>query len=226
MYEKLRRGEDLFCEHELLEILLYNARPRINTNPLAHALVARFGSLDGVLNASMEELESVDGIGESTAAYLKCFALLVDRSSKMPRSIPTSFSPGTFRKFLAERYAQLAYEVLDLYFLDAKSNIVGCSRFTTREPRRVIVDSHELSRCLGEQHPYGLIVVHNHTGRSPQPSAADDELTCQCQILCSLNNIRFYDHFICADSELYSYSASGRLQEISEKYNIKALLEK
>ena len=70
MYEKLKNDDGLH-DHELLEILLFNAYPRINTNPIAHELIKTFGSLSGVLAADVDRLKAVDGVGESVALYIK-----------------------------------------------------------------------------------------------------------------------------------------------------------
>ena len=65
-----REGADSFELHELLELFLFDAIPRVNTNPIAHRLLDRFGDLDGVFSASKEELMSVKGIGERAAEYI------------------------------------------------------------------------------------------------------------------------------------------------------------
>ncbi len=68
MKERFRKeGLDGFSPHEVLELLLYEYIPRIDTNPLAHRLMERFGSLLGVLQASVDELCGVPGIGKKTA---------------------------------------------------------------------------------------------------------------------------------------------------------------
>ena len=70
MYGKV--AKEGLLEHEWLEVLLYAAIPRRNTNDIAHRLIQRFGSVMAVLEASMEELQAVTGIGKSAAAHLKC----------------------------------------------------------------------------------------------------------------------------------------------------------
>ena len=84
--EKMRRrfletGLEGFADHEALELLLYYAIPRRDTNPIAHALMERYDSLSGVLNAPVEDLEKVEGIGESAAILLS----LVSRLSRKAR---------------------------------------------------------------------------------------------------------------------------------------------
>lgn len=60
----LKEGLDAFEDHQVLELLLFQAIPRIDTNPIAHLLIKRFGSLSAVLEADPHDLESVEGIGQ------------------------------------------------------------------------------------------------------------------------------------------------------------------
>ena len=66
----LENGPRAFADHELLEMLLYYAIPRRDTNELAHRLLERFGSLQGVFSAPVEELSTVEGVGENAAVLL------------------------------------------------------------------------------------------------------------------------------------------------------------
>ena len=61
--ERFTKNPDGFQDHELLELLLFNFVPRHNTNDTAHRLLRTFGSITNVLNASVKELCSVDGVG-------------------------------------------------------------------------------------------------------------------------------------------------------------------
>ena len=74
--EKMRRrfltsGLESFADHEALELLLYYAIPRRDTNPIAHALMERYGSLSAVMAAPVEDLQKVEGVGENAAVLLK-----------------------------------------------------------------------------------------------------------------------------------------------------------
>ncbi|MDO4864812.1 MAG: helix-hairpin-helix domain-containing protein, partial [Ruminococcus sp.] len=77
--ERLRQrlmtyGADALCEHELLELMLFYALPRINTNELAHSLINEFGTLNNILNASVDELTRVKGVGVPTAEFIRLIA--------------------------------------------------------------------------------------------------------------------------------------------------------
>ena len=59
----INSGFQDFHDHQVLELLLFYALPRIDTNDLAHSLIERFGSLEGVFKADRNELLSVSGVG-------------------------------------------------------------------------------------------------------------------------------------------------------------------
>ena len=67
----LREGLEHFEQHNQLELLLFYAIPQRDTNGIAHDLIQRFGSISRVMDASVEELMTVDGIGERAAVLLK-----------------------------------------------------------------------------------------------------------------------------------------------------------
>ena len=81
MRERFLQGEsfDSFAVHELLEMFLYYSIPRADTNPIAHELFEHFGSLKGIFNASVDELEEIDGIGKQTAVLIKMIPEIAKR---------------------------------------------------------------------------------------------------------------------------------------------------
>ena len=132
--EKMRRrfletGLEGFADHEALELLLYYAIPRRDTNPIAHALMERYDSLSGVLNAPVEDLEKVEGIGESAAILLS----LVSRLSRKARIADASQetilnSSERAGAYLLERFAGERRELVFLLCLDRKGRLLACKR--------------------------------------------------------------------------------------------------
>ena len=214
-------------EHELLEILLFNAIPRRNTNEIAHRLLSAFGSIRGIFSATMQELEQVGGVGRSVSGYLRCigkfYEVYYEKTDE--RLFPETFDPETFSKFLSEKYAGLNKEVLDFYFLDEHQRITFCKRFTSGSTRQVVVKPDHLTELLvSDRKPYGVIAVHNHLKGSCLPSGADDTTTRQFQLICSIHNVLFCDHYIYSPVGIYSYYRSGRMREISKDFSIGNIL--
>ena len=223
LYEKLKSGDNLY-EHEVLEMLLFNAYPRINTNPIAHELLKRFPSIAAVLSADYEELITVPGVGEQAALYLMCVGRCLEKSNSAD-CFSVVKSRGDAASFVKLRFAGRAVEYLELYFLDKNGKVLRICSFTTGESHRVTVPPEEVIRLISVCHPYGILAAHNRTNGSTRPSVMDDDFTKELQIICSMNNVRLYDHMIYADGvPMYSYFDSGRMSEIESSFSINSIL--
>ena len=160
LYEKLKNGDNLF-EHEILEMLLFNAYPRKNTNPVAHELLNRFPSIAEVLSASYEELITVPGVGEQVALYLMCVGQCIEKGNDA-RSFTVFESRGDIYNFVKVRMRGLLCEKLELYFLDKNGKLTRICRFTSGESDKVSVQPEEVIKLISVSHPYGMIAAHNH----------------------------------------------------------------
>ena len=220
MLERLESAEGSLQEHELLEILLFNAIPRKNTNELAHRLLSAFGSLRAVLGAEMAELKAVPGVGESTAAYLRIIGIFYARAQLKEPELPSAFSFAAFRPFLIERFEGAREEYVELYSLDGKDCVKNVRRFSSEKSFQASVDPKEISRFLVEAKPAAMVAVHNHITGPATPSREDDDFTAQLEILCSMHNVSLRDHIICSPEGVYSYFLSGKLNERRARYRI------
>ena len=220
MLERLESAEGSLQEHELLEILLFNAIPRKNTNELAHRLLSALGSLRAVLGAEMAELKAVPGVGESTAAYLRIIGIFYARAQLKEPELPSAFSFAAFRPFLIERFEGAREEYVELYSLDGKDCVKNVRRFSSEKSFQASVDPKEISRFLVEAKPAAMVAVHNHITGPATPSREDDDFTAQLEILCSMHNVSLRDHIICSPEGVYSYFLSGKLNELSARYSI------
>mgnify|MGYP001625337266 FL=1 len=224
MLERLEKAEGSLAEHELLEILLFNAIPRKNTNELAHALLSAFGSLPAVFRADMSALKAVPGVGESTAAYLRIIGGILTRADSRAPALPDAFSFAAFRPYLLERFRGAAEEYVELYSLDRHDSVKGVRRFTSERTYAASVDPKEIARFLVDAKPFAMVAVHNHVEGTPTPSAEDDDFTAKLEIMCSMHNVALRDHIICSPEGAYSYFLSGKLNELSARYSIASVL--
>lgn len=225
MLERLEKDERAFQDHELLEILLFNAIPRKNTNELAHALLSAFGSIDGVLRASERELTLIKGIGPEVAAYLRVVGLFCQQVKFCERALPKNVNLETFLKFLPERFAGQTEEVAEIYCVDSRENVTYCQRHTSFEEKKTNVDLNAVNRLFTANKPHGILLAHNHPTVISCPSRADDEFTARLIANCSMHGIRFYDHLIMGIDGVYSYFHAGRLDKLREAFNIENILK-
>ena len=220
---KLKR-ENL-SEHEQLEILLFNAVPRRNTNDMAHRLLSRFGGITALFSASMEELLTVDGIGENVAAYLYCIGQFFNAYYENKNAnYNGKYTHDAFLAYLRSRKTFPQEETVEIYLLDENGYIMTKQDFNG-DIYGVRLRPEILTKLFVEYRPAGMLAVHNHPYGNPSPSEKDEEMTRQCQLLCSSHNVIFCDHLIYAKDGVYSYYASGKLRDISKKYSVAALVE-
>ncbi len=219
MIPKLESGGLL--PHEVLEVLLFYPTPRKNTNDLSHRLLAAFGSIEGVLNASMVELKRVRGVGNSLAAHLYCIGLICrDYIKGNQLTFQGKFNSQAFVPFVKTQYARVTWEVLDVYCVDSESQITKTYRFTDEEHDKVELDPADLTKIIMTEHPSGIVLVHNHPHGNADASQADDAMTKCAQLVCNMHHVLLCDHFIYAPNGVYSYYLSGGMQKISASYSV------
>ncbi|MEM9733950.1 MAG: DNA repair protein RadC [Pseudomonadota bacterium] len=190
-------GADALLDYELLELLLYRFIPRRDTKPIAKALMAQFGSVGGVLNASRNDLLKVSGVGLASALDLQAMAALTQRSLKeeiRERTVLSSWSAVI--QYCTAAMAHETIEQFRILFLDKRNCLIadevqqkGTLDHTPVYPREVV------KRAL-EQSASALILVHNHPSGDPSPSRADIEMTKTIIETAAPMGITIHDHII------------------------------
>ncbi|MGE4549514.1 MAG: RadC family protein [Intestinibacillus sp.] len=212
--QKFRAGGlDTMHDHEVLELLLFYAIPRIDVNPVAHRLMERFGSLHRVLEAPVEELLRVDGIGENSALLLHlCSELFrryeVDRSKCALKQKPLS-STGEIGAYMAPRFLGLRDEVVLLASVDNRGLVLDCqeiARGTVNEANVPVRRIVELAMLFNAS---SVILAHNHPNGLALPSREDIATTRRIQAGLEAVGVRLLDHIIVADGDFVSLRDSG-----------------
>ncbi len=210
--ERVKKGD--LCPHEYLEVLLFSALPRRNTNDLAHRLLSEFGDLCGVFQASVEQLMRVDGIGENVACFIRTIGeIMLRMGMQVTNTYPKYFTLKEFTRFMCREYGAKTHEVMDLYVLGANGTIEGKRSCSSMRSSNVEVQIPWLMQILIECNPAGIVLVHNHPNGVPVPSPVDNETTVECRSLCEKNGVVLCDHFIYSPKGIYSYNLGRQLTE-------------
>ncbi len=217
MTERFLKYPDSLSEHELLEIMLYPALPRKDTNPLAHKLLSLFGSLENVLRAEDEVLKSVDGVGEKVCAMLKLYARAADIIGEKKSEQKEKFVYLKMKEKLINELGALKEEKFFLYLLDEKSTILTKLSFCTGLKDEVLIDPKELAKSIVVLRPKRAVAIHNHLSGNPSPSCKDDETTEKLYKLLALHGVELSDHVIVSGGRAFSYHYSDKLEEIKQR---------
>lgn len=209
----LQHGLDSFADHEVLELLLFYAIPRKDTNPIAHALMDRFGSLDAVLAAPVEELCRVKGVGESAAALLKLIPQVYRRSriaaAERERVLNSSQRAGDY---LLELFTGETAEVLYELCLDRKGKLLACRRVGEGGVSSINVDLRKIVENALLTGASGVILSHNHPSGIALPSADDCAATVRVKEALKTVGLVLVDHIVVADGDYVSMADSGQLR--------------
>lgn len=208
----LDAGADALADYEILELLLFSAIPRIDTKPIAKALLDRFGGLSEVLAAPRERLQEVEGIGEGAATFLKAVHAAIVRAMRSELTgRPLLNSWDKLTDYCRAAMGQDPVESFRVLFLDAKNALIrdevqnrGTISETAAYPREVIKRALELSASA-------VILVHNHPSGDPTPSMADVQLTKTIVAAGKPLGVQVHDHLVVGRHRVASFRSLGFL---------------
>ena len=209
-----KEGLSGFAPHEALELLLCFAIPQKDVNPLEHSLIERFGSLSAVLEARMEELTQVPGIGRNAAALITLMPQLMgyyerDKQRERPRLNNFEEAGQYCRALMRARKKECVY----LLCLNAQGYLIQSSLLH----EGTIDESHVYPRVVAEEallhNAYCVLLAHNHPGGDALPSAGDYKVTETVINTLEMVEIRVVDHIIVGEN---TYSSMSRMQMIDK----------
>ncbi len=215
----LSGGLDALPDVNVLELLLFYTIPRRDVNPIAHALLRRFGSLSGVMEAPLEELVQVPGVSESTAAHLRLVPQAARRYQRDVAETRLRLLSSTERvgEYLLPYFFAERDELVYLLCLDAKCKPL-CVRLIGRGsvnsaavPIRAVV-----AAALGAN-ATSVVLAHNHPSGVALPSDEDREATRQVFRALSAVNVLLADHIVVAAGDFVSLAEDGLIAQLIEQ---------
>lgn len=200
------------ADYELLELALTFAIPRKDVKPIAKALLAKFSDLNGVLRASPEQLESVDGIGNASVVLFGVIGQLALRVGREKvKKAPVLSSRLELMDYLYTLFAGKEREEFHVLFTDAKLGLIADETLFTGTLTEASVGPREVVKRALELNAAGLIVAHNHPSGTPKPSRADEDITSLLMMACTAVGLSLHDHVIVGREAHFSFKGAGKL---------------
>lgn len=210
----IENGLDVFEPHEALELYLFYAIPRKDTNPLAHRLLDKYDTISSVCDAPLDELENEFGLSESAAVFLKLLPQMSRLYNESKISYDNPIDPDKIGEMFMTKFIGRTNEETALMLGDAKGkmiyfNIVAKGSLNATElPVRKIVD-------LALRHnAKAAFIAHNHPSGSALPSPSDIEATKSLKDTLEAIGVNLVDHFIITSEDYVSLRESGMAGKI------------
>jgi len=207
----LESGFGGFTDREKLEYFLCLCIPRKDVKPLADVLLKKYKSISKVIDQPVDELKTVNGIGESTAinivALRDFFGVYFSDLSKNKSETVTKMT--SLIEMLQASIGQKQNEILFAIFLNSKNEVLttkelgeGTVSEASAFPRKILEEALK-------QKATSIILAHNHPGGIAEPSEHDERITAEIQKALALVEISLQDHIILANNEYYSFKRNN-----------------
>ncbi len=206
-------GLDSFSDVNVLEFLLFFSVPRKDTNEIAHRLLAHYGSLHEVFNASFYELMEIEGVNYSSAVLITFISHLNRRIEiSKTSSIEKINNAEDAGKYFMARFKNQQHESMRMLCLDAKRNIICCREIAEGSVCSANVNIRKAVETAVSCRAMAVIISHNHPGGTLHPSAEDNSLTCKLYKALNYVGIKLEDHIIVSDDTYVSFERAGAMR--------------
>lgn len=196
-----RSGMEDFAPHEVMELLLTYAIPRIDVNDQAHALIDRFGSVAGVMDASEEELARVKGIGPEAARFLKMLpAVFRHYQLSSCDGRETYDTVAKLGDYLRALYTGVTVERVYLILLDNALKIKDCIHLCDGSVNCSSVTVRTIAEHALRGNAAAVVLAHNHPRGLAIPSGADLEVTQTVECALETIGVPLLEHLIVTEN--------------------------
>lgn len=208
--ERLRKkfidfGSDIMLEHEILELLLFYAIPRMNTNEMAHCLIKEFENPGSVLNATAKELMKIKGIGQSSADFLKFFADVCNEYNTLNTFSENTIVENNIIKYFCDYFIGKNSDLCLLLSVDNRFQVKNQISFMKKS---ILKEDDEIKRIIEFLlwYDYSEVVMGiNHPERNAVPDNTDFTVFKILSEKLSVLNITISDCIICSNGKTFSF---------------------
>jgi DNA repair protein RadC len=216
----LFKGPESLSNAELLAIFLRIGVKGKTAVGLAQELLSRFGSLRELYAASLEELESVLGMGRAKVAQFKAVIELSKRYlAEGFQNRPYVESSGDILKLLYQEMRDLDQEVFKILLLNGQNHVLKIEEISKGTLTTAQIYPREVIKVALRHSAAALVFVHNHPSGVAQPSEDDKKITRDLVLACRLMGIKVHDHIIIGDNDKFSFADAGMIEQYDKDFD-------
>jgi DNA repair protein RadC len=203
-------GIEALHEYEALELLLTYVIWRQDVKPQAKALLEKFGSLKGILDAEIEDLKKVAGIGGRSALLFRLIKEIASLYLKQRAVEKKQVSCTTeLLDFCRTKMGGKKDEEFCVIYLDAQNQIIEFETIQKGIVNQAVVYPRQVLESALKKKASAIILAHNHPSGHVRPSDADIRLTKSIQETAKVLDILVHDHIIIGENRFFSFREEG-----------------
>jgi DNA repair protein RadC len=210
----IKSGLAGFADYEVVELLLSLGTPRKDCKPQAKEAIKKFKTLRGVLSASMEELQQINGIGPHSAFGIK---LMQDVAREYLKEKildkPVFQSSQEIFEYLYHSMRDLKKEVFKVIYLNSQNQIIDTADLFEGTIDRAAIAPREIVEQALAHNAAALIFAHNHPTGVCEPSKSDKDITRDLVFAGGTVQIKILDHLIIGNNRYYSFAGEGLISQ-------------
>lgn len=192
-----------FSDYEVIELILTYAIPRKDVKPLAKQLIRHFGSFAAVFDASVAELQQVNGIGEKAALLLTLFSSVNEfYSRERAKGGEVTLVNDKLLKYIFSKLRDFSRENMLVLFFNAGKELIT-DLIIPGDIKNISVNSREIVNIACTRKAAYVVAAHNHPGNILDFSDNDLAATRTLARTLNLVGVELYDHIVIDRSQEY-----------------------
>lgn len=209
-------GPERLTSAELLSIILNSGIKGESVIMISQKLIMQFGSLKGIMDASLEDLKQIKGLGEAKASKLKASFAIAKKVMEEIRSYENEkqsdrkkynavTSPEVIYEIIKTRIINFSKEHFFVISLDTRNNFIGIDEISVGTLTASLVHPRETFESAIKRHAAHIIIAHNHPSGETEPSEDDLKITKRLTEAGKIMGIEVLDHLIITDKSYLSF---------------------
>lgn len=213
----LKFGAEALSDAELLAIFLRTGIKGIPVMDLSESVLTAFGSLRGLLSATLEDFCKIKGLGQIQYIQLQATKEMTKRYLSQQMKVNEMVdSPYLAVMYFQSELESWEREVFMVIFLDNQNRLIKTEKMFYGTINQASVHPREIIKEALKCNAAAILVAHNHPSGNCNPSEADRFLTRKIEMACDLVDIRFVDHIIVGKGDYFSFEEEKFEQENCE----------